>query len=133
MFKSVYLVQSNFRRSPNVLHVSTGPKIASQSSHRLNFSDASVSENLYSVGRKQNESLDVYRKKLMYRSKLRGMKETILLLGTFATKYLKSFDEGKMKQFEEILEEPDPDVYNWVVVVTLLQSTAFSSSNLFVF
>ncbi len=84
-------------------------------SNATNANEKLPQEN-YNTGRRQNESLAAYAKKLEYRSKLRGTKENILLLGTFATKHLSTFDEAKLKQFEQILEEADPDVYNWVVV-----------------
>jgi succinate dehydrogenase flavin-adding protein (antitoxin of CptAB toxin-antitoxin module) len=58
--------------------------------------------------------MSVYRKKLTYRSKSRGMKENILLLGTFATKHLEGFGSGQLAEWEHILEKDDPDLFNWI-------------------
>jgi len=57
---------------------------------------------------------EVRKKKILYRSKLRGMKETDLLLGTFAVKYIETLNSKQIKQYEDILNEADPDIYNWI-------------------
>lgn len=37
-----------------------------------------------------------------------------LLLGSFADRHLEAFSEDELAQFERILENNDPDLYNWV-------------------
>ncbi len=50
----------------------------------------------------------------MYQSLERGMKENDLLLGTFAKKYLGSFNEEELREYDRIIQEPDPDVFKWI-------------------
>ncbi|EGG23085.1 DUF339 family protein [Cavenderia fasciculata] len=58
---------------------------------------------------------EILRKKLLYQSKERGMLENDLLLGTFATKHLHSFTDAQLKKYDIIIQQPDPDIYNWVL------------------
>ena len=43
-----------------------------------------------------------------------GMKETDLLLGTFAAARLAELSEAQVDRFEALLAEPDPDVLAWI-------------------
>lgn len=70
-------------------------------------------------------------KKLKWRARTRGMKETNLLLGTYALANADKFSEAEMTQFEALLEvraarpasparltvlqENDPDLHNWIL------------------
>ena len=36
-----------------------------------------------------------------------------LLLGSFAEAQIMGFDETQLDQFEKLLENPDPDLYDW--------------------
>ncbi|HOO81962.1 MAG TPA: succinate dehydrogenase assembly factor 2 [Alphaproteobacteria bacterium] len=60
------------------------------------------------------ESLENKRKRLIFRSEHRGTKEMDLLLGSFARKYVPDFSEDELSQYDEILKENDPDLYNWI-------------------
>ena len=53
-------------------------------------------------------------KRLYYRSCNRGCKETDVFIGAFAQAYLYSFNQTELKEYEEILEEPDADILDWV-------------------
>ena len=55
------------------------------------------------------------RKRLKYRSWHRGTKEMDLLLGTFADACLDGFDGRMLGEFEALLEQPEPDVYEWIL------------------
>jgi len=55
------------------------------------------------------------RKRLKYRSWHRGTKEMDLLLGPFADACLDGFDAAQLAQYEALLEEPEPDVYEWIL------------------
>jgi len=69
----------------------------------------------YKFSQNDNNYIDeIRKKKVLYRSKLRGMKETDILLGTFAVKYIDTLNANQMKQYEDILNEADPDIYNWI-------------------
>tara|TARA_B100001175_G_C18990498_1_gene394146 strand:- start:104 stop:382 length:279 start_codon:yes stop_codon:yes gene_type:complete len=49
----------------------------------------------------------LFLKKLIYRSKYTGMKETDLLLGRFSEKYLKRFTYGELITYEKLLNSSD--------------------------
>lgn len=54
------------------------------------------------------------KKQLIFRCNHRGTKEMDLLLGSFAKKYVPDFDENQLQQFEELITNSDPDIYNWM-------------------
>lgn len=53
------------------------------------------------------------RKKILYQSQNRGCKETDLILGKFAEKYLEQMDIRELEIFQKILELSDADIYDW--------------------
>lgn len=61
-----------------------------------------------------NETVENKRKRLIFRSEHRGTKEMDLVLGSFAKKYIPEFTEEELSLYDEILNESDPDLYNWV-------------------
>ena len=42
-----------------------------------------------------------------------GMKETDLLLGPFAQRYVPGFSSDQLDRYERLLSAPDPDVFDW--------------------
>ncbi len=58
--------------------------------------------------------MDDRRKRILYRAKLRGMKETDLILGGFAEEYLAAMSPTELDQFESLLEEPDAHLMDWL-------------------
>lgn len=60
------------------------------------------------------ETLENKRKRLIFRSEHRGTKEMDLLLGSFARQYVSEFGEDELSQYDEILQENDPNLYNWI-------------------
>ena len=62
----------------------------------------------------KNETIENKRRRLIFRSDHRGTKEMDLVMGTFALKYVPTFSEDELAQYDEILNESDPDLYNWV-------------------
>lgn len=62
----------------------------------------------------QVETTENRRKRLKFRAWHRGTREMDLLLGSFADRNLETFSEDQLAQFERILENNDPDLYNWV-------------------
>ena len=62
-----------------------------------------------------SDSLEVARKRLRFRSWHRGTREADLLLGPFADAHLAGFGPNQLEQFAAILDQPDPDLYNWMV------------------
>jgi antitoxin CptB len=57
---------------------------------------------------------DKRRQRLKFRSWHRGTREMDLLLGSFADAYLDSFAPEQITQYEAIMEQSDPDLYNWI-------------------
>ncbi len=43
------------------------------------------------------------------------MRETDLMLGRFADKYVADMTPDQLDRFEALLGSPDPDIYNWVI------------------
>ncbi len=65
------------------------------------------------VHRYNNKQL--FLKKLIYRSKYTGIKETDLLLGKFADKYLQDFSYTDLVSYEKLLESGDPRIWRLAV------------------
>ncbi|MDE0781116.1 MAG: succinate dehydrogenase assembly factor 2 [Alphaproteobacteria bacterium] len=61
-----------------------------------------------------DETREIRIKRLIYRSRYTGTKETDLLLGNFATRHLDNLDETLLGEYEELIENSDPDLYMWI-------------------
>ena len=59
--------------------------------------------------------LDARRKKLLYRSQHRGMKEADLLLGGFVERHMNSLSDDEVTEIEKLLDESDNDLVNWIL------------------
>jgi antitoxin CptB len=57
---------------------------------------------------------DRRRRRLLYLSQRRGTKEADLVIGGFARRYLEGMTEAEVAQFEALLQEPDPDLMDWI-------------------
>ena len=57
----------------------------------------------------------VRKKRLQYRCWHRSSREADLLLGRFVDKNLPILSETDLSQFEALLNEADPDIWDWVV------------------
>lgn len=64
--------------------------------------------------RSGNETIEIRRKRLTFRSWHRGTRETDLLLGSFAERHLGAFTDEQLDRYERILENNDPDIYDWM-------------------
>jgi antitoxin CptB len=60
-------------------------------------------------------SLEALRRKLGFRAWHRGTREADLLIGNFADRYLPEFGAGELDQFDRLLTENDPDIYDWMI------------------
>ena len=58
--------------------------------------------------------MDATRRKLLFRSEHRGTKEMDVILGTFARTFLPTATDEQVNDYAEVLEENDPDLYNWI-------------------
>lgn len=57
---------------------------------------------------------NLLRKRLLYRASYRGFKEVDILLGGFARAHLAQMNQAELRQFEQLLEANDHDIYNWI-------------------
>lgn len=60
------------------------------------------------------DAAEILRRKLVFRSKHRGTKEMDLMLGRFADGHLAGMDLAQLALYAELLQESDPDLYNWL-------------------
>jgi len=58
---------------------------------------------------------EALRRRLLFQSRHRGVKELDLVLGRFAEAHLTGFDGVELGQYDVLLAEPDPDIYDWLV------------------
>lgn len=64
---------------------------------------------------RSSEGLDERRRRLLFRSWHRGIREVDLVLGRFADCELGSLTEGELDDFEKLLDVPTPDLLAWVM------------------
>lgn len=55
------------------------------------------------------------RKRLLYLSQHRGMKEADILIGTFAAQNLATMSLAQLERYERLLEEEDADLMDWLM------------------
>lgn len=60
---------------------------------------------------RSSEGMDDRRKRLLYRCWHRGMREMDLILGRFVDEEIGSLTEAELKDLENLIEVPDPDLY----------------------
>ncbi|ODT88076.1 succinate dehydrogenase assembly factor 2 [Phenylobacterium sp. SCN 70-31] len=58
---------------------------------------------------------DARLKKLKLRAWRRGFREADLILGPFADKHVPTFDPAELDWFEALLNQPDQDLYDWIL------------------
>lgn len=63
---------------------------------------------------RSSEGLDPRRRRLLFRSWHRGIREADLLMGRFADCHIGDLSEAELDQYESLLEVPDHDLYVWV-------------------
>jgi len=61
-----------------------------------------------------DETHDIRIKRLIYRSRYTGTKETDILLGSFAARHLADLEESLLDEYEALIENSDPDLYMWM-------------------
>ncbi|MGB7126846.1 MAG: succinate dehydrogenase assembly factor 2 [Methylovirgula sp.] len=59
-------------------------------------------------------ALDARRRKILFRSWHRGMRETDLLMGRFADAEIGHLSVAELAEFEDLLEVPDRDIFGWL-------------------
>jgi antitoxin CptB len=58
--------------------------------------------------------LDERRRRLLFRSWHRGIRETDLLLGRFADTHIADLSDADLDNYERLLEVRDHDLYGWM-------------------
>ena len=58
--------------------------------------------------------LDVRRRRILFRSWHRGLREMDLLMGRFADAEIGTMSEEDLSTFEGLIEVPDADLYRWI-------------------
>ncbi|MGB3389874.1 MAG: succinate dehydrogenase assembly factor 2 [Pseudaminobacter sp.] len=63
---------------------------------------------------RSSDGLDARRRKLLFRSWHRGMREMDLILGGFADSAIHQLSETELDEYEAMLELQDADLLSWV-------------------
>ena len=58
-------------------------------------------------------NIDILKKKILYRSEHRGIKEMDLVLGNFVKKYVNSLSKNELCELESLLNTDDEILYKW--------------------
>ncbi len=61
-----------------------------------------------------NETDEIRRKRLRFRSWHRGTRELDLMLGRFADRHIDRLTTEQLDRYEALINQPDPDIYRWV-------------------
>jgi antitoxin CptB len=63
---------------------------------------------------RSSDGLDPRRRRLLFRSWHRGIREMDLIMGRFADAHLSALTEPELDEYERLMEVPDPDLYAWI-------------------
>ena len=63
-----------------------------------------------------DDIINILRKKLIFRSWHRGTREMDLMMGKFADAMLAGYSAEQLASYEELMNENDPDLYNWITL-----------------
>ena len=63
---------------------------------------------------RSSSDLDVRRRKALFRSWHRGIREMDLVLGRFADAEIDKLTDAEMDEYEQLMEAPDPDLFKWL-------------------
>jgi succinate dehydrogenase flavin-adding protein (antitoxin of CptAB toxin-antitoxin module) len=63
----------------------------------------------------KNLAETIYRKKLLYRSKQRGLLEVDLILGSWATNNINKLSSLELKNYEKILNKDTTEIYDLLI------------------
>ena len=63
---------------------------------------------------RSSDGLDVRRRKLLFRSWHRGMREMDLIMGRFADATVELLTQDELMEFEQLMEAPDRELLAWV-------------------
>ncbi|HYM18992.1 MAG TPA: succinate dehydrogenase assembly factor 2 [Micropepsaceae bacterium] len=69
----------------------------------------------YSKPMTQTESIEVRRKKALFRAQRRGFRELDLVFAAFTDSHLERLDGTQLEKFEALLSVPDWQIYGWIM------------------
>ena len=58
-------------------------------------------------------NIDLLKKKIIFRSEHRGIKEMDLVLGKFVSKHINEFNFIELKQLDDLLSTSDDNLFKW--------------------
>ena len=61
------------------------------------------------------ETIEIKKKRLLFRSTHRGTREMDILLGDFFKSNMSDLNKDQLNEFEGLIEIPDDDLYNWAM------------------
>ncbi|HEX2655311.1 MAG TPA: succinate dehydrogenase assembly factor 2 [Xanthobacteraceae bacterium] len=64
---------------------------------------------------RSSDGLDPRRRKLLFRSWHRGIREMDLIMGRFADEWIERMSEAELDEYERLMEVPDPDLFSWII------------------
>ena len=64
---------------------------------------------------KNETEIENWRKRLIFRSDHRGIKEMDIIMGNFAGENVWDFTEDQLQAYDDLLQENDPNLYNWII------------------
>jgi len=80
-------------------------------------------EKLVTGSTRSSEGLDARRRRLLFHSWHRGIREMDLILGRFADAHIGELSDAELDDYERLIEEPDPDLLNWVTGASVTPAT----------
>jgi len=61
-----------------------------------------------------SEPITIRRKRLVHRSRYRGIREADIVFGKFADRHVKTMDKADLDRYEALLDESDHDLLAWL-------------------
>jgi len=62
-----------------------------------------------------SNGLDVRRRRLLFRSWHRGIREMDLIMGGFADAFIERLNARDLDDFERLTDVPDPELLDWII------------------
>ena len=63
---------------------------------------------------KSSDGLDPRRRRLLFRSWHRGIREMDLIMGRFADAWIERLNARELDEYERLIQVPDPELYAWI-------------------
>ena len=81
---------------------------------RQRYMDEKAKETTMTGMTRTSDGLDKRRKRLLFRSWHRGIREMDLVLGSFADAHIGDLSDEELAAYELLLEVPDPELFKWI-------------------